>query len=327
MKKFAKNNSKRKNASKDTEKAYIMKKTRQMNTLKIILWCMLGFIFLRGVVSCFNQDKTTEIKRLIADFKQEFSSTQDRDYEALAFAQNFVSEYLTYEVGGREAFVSRIRPYVSNKVAEIEDIYDFKNSCNVIYVEAYKLENTSKNQVDVFVRAKVQYNLQVLNEDNSTYRTSVKVKEVKLRVPIYVGEYGYTVEDLPVYVSDSMSDTSYEAVGVNLEEVDSAPYEEAVENFLSAYYGSEQSVLDYFVSSEADVTKFKCLGGTFELNKIDDIATYKKGKSILCIVSFKVTDTVNGTSVRQRFNLELVSNQKRLYVSDYSTKTMNLEEE
>lgn len=318
--------SKRKKVSKNTEKEYVIRKTGQMTILKIMLWCMLGFIFLRGVISCLHPDKTEEINGLITEFKAEFNNTQDRDYEVLSFARNFVNEYLTYEVGGKDSFTNRISPYISERIAGIDDIYDFKNTCNCIYVDAYHIEEISNNQVDVFVRAKVEYNLQVKNEDD-TYSAVVKVKEVELRVPIYVGKNGYTVEDIPVYVNDIMKDTSYRINEITLEEIDSVPYKEAVQNFLSAYYGSEQSVLDYFVNAGADSTKFKCLGGTFEFNKIDDLAAYKKEKGILCIVSFKIMDTINGTTVRQRLNLELVNSQNRLYVSDYSTKTINLEEE
>lgn len=310
-------------AKKRQNSAYEVKTTNRMRVLRIILWCILAFIFIRGLITCLRPNKLTQLDKMISDFKTEFYNTQDTDYELLAFARNFITEYLTYDVDGKESFMNRIRPYVSDNISHIEEIYDFKNTCETSHVEAYKIEKVSASQADVFVKAKIKYTIQEENKDGEIVNTSIKVKDTMLRVPVHIGK-GYIVEDLPVYISDSMLDKNYKTDGIEGEEINAAPYTEAVQNFLKAYYGADQSVLDYFVSTKADSTKFRCLGGMFDFSTLDNIAAYKRHNEILCTVSYKIIDSINHTALTQQMNITLVNSGKRLYVRDYGTKTFNI---
>lgn len=308
-------------SSKETDDTYVMKTNNHMKILRIILWVILGFIFIRGVIVCLHPDKTAEINRLISNFKTEFYSTQNRDYEVLGFTENFVQEYLTYEIDGRDSFYNRIAPYVSDRVESMEDIYDFKNACEATAVQAYKIEKVSKSQVDVFVKAKVTYSSQ---DDTGV---SKKIKTIMLRVPVYLSDSGYIVEDLPIFVNDTMKTGDYKYEDCNGEEVDSSKYEKSVINFLKAYYGADQNVVDYYLAADADKSKFYCLGGCFEIQKINDIKAYEEKEGILCTVAFKIADATNGAILCQNLNLLLIHSDGRLYIKDINTRIGNLKED
>lgn len=309
---------KRKTLKKQSEKEYVIKKTTHMKITRCVLWFMLGFIFLRGVISCLHVDKTAEINGLIQDFKSEFYSTKDTSNEILSFAQNFTYEYLTYDVDGKESFINRISPYASKKVVGIENIYDFKSKCEVIYAAAYKTEKISEYQVDVFVRATIKYTIYDVQEDNSTNIVN-RLKEVVVRVPVSVGKKGYAIEDLPVFVNDTMFDESNCTSTCPGSEIDSEQYEETVKNFLKAYCGADQSVLDYF---STDASKFYCLNGSYEFVKLNNLNTFQcEDNSVVCAVTYQIRDVINSAILTQKVSLKIVSSGKRLYVKDITTKS------
>lgn len=319
--KQSKKPSKRKPVKRQSEKEYVIKKTAHMKIARYVLWFMLGFIFLRGVISCLHADKTAEINGLIQDFKSEFYSTKDTSNEILSFAQNFTYEYLTYDVDGKESFISRISPYASKKIVGLENIYDFKSKCEVLYAAAYRTEEISEYQVDVFVRATVKYTIYDVQEDNSTEIVN-RLKEVIVCVPVNVGSRGYAVEDLPVFVNDMMLDEANCTNEQPGSEIDSEPYEETVKNFLKAYCGADQSVLDYFISTDADVSKFYCLNGSYELVKVNSINTFQcEDNSVICAVTYQIKDVINSAVLTQKVSLKIISSGKRLYVKDIMTKS------
>ncbi len=298
-------------------KSYVMKTTRKMLILRVVLWVAIGFIFLRGVISCIRPNKASELNQIIDQFKTEYYGTKDTNYETLGFAENFCMEYLTYDKD-KEQFGKRISPYFSKKV-NIEEIYDFNNICEATDVHAYKIDEISKNQVDVYVHCQVMY----------TFQDTKTRKEVILKVPVYVGESGYIIEDIPMYINDSMYDGQYEA-DVTFDggkSIDPEPYETTITSFLTAYYNSDQNAVNYILSADADARKFRCLGNLYSFTKLDNLQTFdiSHGK-ILCLVSFKITDTSSGAIILQNINVTLTDDGKRLYVKDMNTKIINLED-
>ena len=86
-----------KKEKKPHDDAYVLKKNTVMRILRIALWVMLIFVFIRGLVDIFKPDNDQEVKQLIRDFKEDFSEFSNQNAEVMSFAQNFVREYLTYD--------------------------------------------------------------------------------------------------------------------------------------------------------------------------------------------------------------------------------------
>ena len=76
---------------------YILKKNTLMRFLRVVMWAMLLFIFIKGVASCLERDSAQRAEAAIHDFRREFAEYKDDNEEIMGFAQNFAREYLTWE--------------------------------------------------------------------------------------------------------------------------------------------------------------------------------------------------------------------------------------
>lgn len=311
--------------SKNKDKEYVMKKNIGVKIGRFILWEILLFIFIKGVISSFQPDRTAEVKEMIGSFKEEFYTEKDNTEEILGFAQNFAKEYLTYDVNGKVEFVDRITPYVS-KEFDTQDIYGFKENAKATYVKAYKKQDYSSNQTDVYVLAEVRYVIPVLQEDGKTYKDVVKVAETTLKVPVYVSKNGYCIEDIPLIVKDRMVDKNIEKKEFLLLEVKIPGLEESLVNFLTAYYSQDQGIIDYYLVPNADKDKFIGINNRYKFEKIEELKCYKEeGKEdIVSILSIKIKDTINDAVVTQNFNLVAIKEGDRFYIKDINTKLDNL---
>lgn len=313
---------------------YVLKKNTGMKVLRIVLWVMLIFIFIKGIVSIFQkEDGIDEVNAIISSFRQEFSTVKDENEELLSFAQNFGREYLTYRIGEKDDYIARIREYASSTVYNNSNLVDFKASAVCTYINAYRKEEYAAGQYDVYVYAIVEYEKQILNEDGQTYMAEVTQEETTMIVPVYASAGRYMVEDIPLFVADSVADDSYTAQsgysgGAALAD---ATKVEAVQtsiiNFLTAYYTAEQSVIDYYLASTADRSSFVGLNGRYSFEYLDSIKCYQNADgSMLAVVCFVIKDTVNEAQLYQEFNVLLKEDQAsgRYYILDMNTKTKNI---
>ncbi len=312
---------------------YILKKNIGMRIGRIVLWVILIFIFFKGIISIFHKEEgLDEIQAYISNFKTEFASYKDENEEVMSFAENFAKEYLTYQVNESDDYYQRIGMYASKKVCNNSEISDFKGSAECIYINAYRKEAYSEYQYDVYVYAIVEYTNQVLADDGQTYYPEVVKANCVLIVPVVTNNNTYIIEDLPVFTADSNRYEDYVPVeysgSILSDEATVAIIETSLVNFLTAYYGAEQSVIDYYLSSSADKNKFQGLSGRYEFNSLDSISCYSNADgTIVAIVKFYVQDPNNGVLLFQELNILLSEDSAsgRYYILDMNTKTVNLQ--
>lgn len=311
---------------------YVLKKNTGMKALRIVLWTMLVFVFIKGIVSIFQkEDGIDEVNAIINNFRQEFSSVKDENEELLSFAQNFGREYLTYRIGEKDDYIARIREYASNIVCNNSSLVDFRANAVCTYINAYRKEEYAVGQYDVYVYAVVEYEKQILNDDQ-TYTTEITQAEATMIVPVYAAAGRYIVEDIPLFVEDSIVDNSYTASGYSggTSMTDSATVEvikTSIGNFFASYYSAEQSVINYYLNSTADKSRFTGLGGRYSFDRIDSISCYKNTDgSILAVVGYVIIDAMNGAQLYQEVNVLLIEDQTsgRYYILDMNTRTKNL---
>lgn len=305
-------------SQKEKDAAYIMKKNIGMKVLRVIFWFMLATVFLRGAYEILKPTKVTEITTIINDFKREQKIVGDHPEEIMKFAQDFVKEYLTYEQSGEADFKNRIKPYVSKRISNLSGIYSFKNTAEAAYVNAYRKEEYAQNQYDVFVQAKVKYNI----KSQDTDEIAEKVENCTLKVPVTLTDQGYCIEGLPLFVSDKRLDESYnpqEAVPGT--EIDSKEIEPAISNFLDAYYSQDQSMINYLLAPNADQSKFLGLAKRYLFEKIETIHTYQtETGEIICLLKVKIQDAVNEETIYQEFNVKIIREGDKYYIQDINSK-------
>lgn len=312
---------------------YVLKKNTTMRILRVVLWVMLIFIFVKGIISIFQkEDGIDEVNAIISNFRQEFSVVKDENEELLSFAQNFGREYLTYRVGEKDDYIERIREYTSSTVYNNNNLVDFKANAICRYINAYRKEEYAAGQYDVYVYAVVEYEKQVLNEDGQTYTTEVIQEETTMIVPVYAAAGSYVVEDIPLFVKDSIAADSYAVQGYSggMALSDAAKVETirtSITNFLTAYYSAEQSVIDYYLASTSDRNKFVGLNGRYSFEYVDNINCYQNADgSVLAVTCFIIKDSMNEVQLYQEFNVLLMEDQSsgRYYILDMNTRSKNI---
>lgn len=311
---------------KEKDDSYIMKKNSGMKVLRILFWLMLLSVFCRGMFEILKPTKVSEITSIINDFKKEQKLIGDHPEELMKFAQDFAKEYLTYNQSGESDFRERIKPYVSKRIYNLSGIYGFKSSAKATYVNSYRKEAYSSNQYDVYVNAEVQYDQK--SPDTGEIKQIMSMSTLK--VPVTITESGYSIEGLPLFVSDKRLDPSYnpeEAIPGS--EIDNKLIEPAMTNFMDAYYSQDQSMINYLLTSDADKSKFIGLSKRYLFEKIDSVRAYMTaGNEIICILKVKIRDAVNEETIYQEFNVQIIQEGDKYYIKDMDSKitTLNLED-
>lgn len=313
---------------KDKEEVYVLRKNQTLKIGRWALWLMLGFIFIKGVVVSVRPDPTTEVHQMISKFKTSLESYQDQDNEVLSFAKNFVRDYLTYSGGNESDYVNRLKKYSAESVYNLGYQFQSGTSAKVTYVDAYRKEVYSDHQMDVYVIATIDYTQR--KQEGETITDHKSTGTTILKVPISYQNNRYLVEDLPVFVSDETKLTDYQAVqyaGLECPSDITDAIQLALTNFYSAYYGQEQSVINYFLDPSADQSEFMGLSGRVTFNRIEAIRAYypsdETTTEFVVLVTLSVVDN-NGVSMLQKFNLKLNYKDNQYYVVDMDTRHTNL---
>ena len=329
----------KKDIDKDKEKTYIIRKTIFRRIIRVIIWILLIFIFFRGVVDCLRPNPKKELNDTINDFRVELSSYKTTDSEALAFAQNFAIDYLTYKVDGEDDYVNRLKMYAANSITNIA--YKFTGNATVLYAEAYRKEEYTATQLDVWVLLNVSYQTvskpvssPVSSPMNTVPVTATTVPEqlesverTILKVPIRIENGCYIVEDLPVFVSDDIKISDFKAEKYSGKSCSAEITEEikgSLSNFFKAYYEEPQSVINYYLAENAEQGNFKGLNKRVIFNEVTNIQVFHGDEDkFIAIVTVTIIDK-NGNHIAQNYNLEILHKDK-YYIVSMNARSMNLE--
>lgn len=316
---------------KKKKEEYVIKKVGWTKIARYVFWILLFYFFARGVAITLRPDNTEVVTNMISKFREDFSNYKDQNEEIMSFAQNFAKEYLTYKNREEEDYKQRILKYVSKDFYNQSDIVDFRGTAEAIYVQAYRKEQYSQDQYDVYVKASVNYSIQVPSEQGDTFETKNIQKDVILKVPIYTNGSEYIVEDIPMYVNDTIKYEQYEAKKYSGDSVSDdavvTNVKNALSSFFKAYYEQNQNEINYYLTKDADLTKFIGLDGRLKFETIDSINCYQTAgtEDILCITKVLTRDSVNEVAIYQQFNIIVQKINNKYYVKDLNTKTINIQ--
>lgn len=314
---------------KPKETDYVLKRNHGMKILRIIFWVILSFFFFKGILTSIQPTDEQQVAQTIDNFKQEFRTFKGENEEVMAFAQNFIREYLTYAEDDEEGYKKRLQPYISDKINSLSGITDFTSNAEATYVQAYRKEQYSDHQYDVYVLADVCYTSTSTDEEGGITTTNKTTAETYVKVPVFVKNGAYIVEDLPVFVSDSLLLGDYKAYsfsGNKASDAEVAAIKTSLLNFFTAYYGADQSVIDYYLSPLANKDTFWGLNGRYEFENIASLNCYalEGMNGYICIVGLNIKDSFNEVNLYQQYNLLIRSEGNQYYIQDMNTKTINL---
>lgn len=314
---------------KDKEELYIIRKNTALKIVRFFLWAILGFIFIKGVIVSIRPDPTVEVNNTIDTFKSEFSGYQEQDNEILAFAQNFAVQYLTYSSGNETNYAENLKQYCTDTISNAGYKFPSGTSATVIYANAYRKEEYSSTQTDVWVLLNVEYKSKVVNDEGIVSETT-SLETTILKIPISMKNNTYIIEDLPAFVNDSIKLNGYQPEQYKGKECNSdvtASIKVALTNFFKAYYEQPQEVINYFLAPAADINQFTGLNGRVSFERISAIRAYYTSETtttdFLVVITISVTDK-NGVQVNQNFNLNVLLKDNQYYIVEMNTRNTNI---
>lgn len=309
---------------------------RIMEVLRFIL--VLGVVVLVGIGiwNAVKGDQTPQLRDEIRAVEQTMQTSVAIHTEAEAFAQDFIKNYLTYQMRGVDDYRKRLEQYCSSKLAgDITENLLLKDEATAEYVQALSISEYGQNQYDITVMAEVAYtNTPEPTRDPgtgtlTTPETVTTRKTLYFIVPLYSdGTGGYVIEDIPRLTAPPKA-TSYnlqEYSGVYADDADKAAAQQMLNDFFRTLYTEPQNKIDYYLAEGAEASKFQelMLGGSMDFVRIESLSLYKTADAneFMGIVSIKMSDT-NGTEIRQRFNI-LLQKRDKFYAKDINLRTYNL---
>lgn len=334
---------KEKRQKKKGERPYAIKKTGAARALRILLWAMLVFLMVRGAVSLLKPDRTEYLAGKMEELQGSMAAEAGRNTELLAFAEEFVREWGTYT--DEEEFKERLEMYVVPGVLERNGLHDFTLSSEVLYANAYRSEAYAPDQYDVFVVMQSRNTGMVQQEDDADEKGGAEKKTEKeaealqnvpaeksytLKVPVQVTEDGkYIVEGIPLVVGDSAARAGkYREVQADLQVIEEAgAYQDLVANFLEAYYGGQEQILEYYIAQDADKGS---LGGfpqgEMELAAVEEVKVYREAAgTALCLVKYQIRDAESRELFSQECSIRIDDGELgKLYIKTMDTKTINI---
>ncbi len=308
----------RKETKKEKRTGGTLRKNSMLRAGRILLWIMLSFFFIRGVIVTFRPDTLTEAQQVISDFKKDLVTEKKLNNEVLSFAQNFVYEYLTYTAGEEKDYKERLKQYIT-ATTNVSDTEIYRGAQQAVYVQAYRMEQLDREHFDVYVLAEVQY--EYYREQEATRESA----ETRLKVPVLSRDGEMVVDGLPMFVNDNTLLEDYqiqEYSGQAADEQTAAGAGMAVTSFLKAYYEQDETVIDYYLSQDADRSGFFGLDGRYTFDRMQSVRCYQEESGIVCIAEYKICDAVNGAKRWQKIRLNVVrGSDGKYYIQSMSART------
>lgn len=292
------------------------KNTSWKKAVAVILWLIIAFFVVQGVVSVMTRETSDDLKKSMNKHYEALTDIEASQMEAGTFVASFIREFYTYDIENN-TWNERVGKYVASGVnlAEPNQI----DTETLISSEVRKISVNDKN-IDVDIYAEVKYTASVTDGENTVEKEGT-LKHI-VRVPVIKQDDNYAIVGMPVYISDSNRAAMVEYNGFTL---DGDPVstealkvlETTAGNFLKAYYGKKPSELKYYVTK--DFGSLATVGGTMKFVRVEECQAINyhggyivKANAIINNGFIDVTETVF---------LEMVKGEEnRVYVKEMRTR-------
>lgn len=304
-----------------------LNKTTGLKVIRILIWIVLGFIFIRGTITLIRPDPVSAMQKKEDNFMLQVSTSNAFENKAFSFAQNFAKDYMTHIPKDDASYKQRTLKYMTQDLAESIK-FDDNDYTTVLYSQAYDIKKYSDTQYDVFVYLRVQYktpNTSVPQMDPNNIQYNISENDVYLDVPVAYTN-NFVVEDVPAVVAAPtkgyVDSNSYNGNSAS-DNINSAVQND-LNQFFKAYYEQNQTQVEYFLDLDKGQT-VNALNGRYTFDKLDKITTYstKSQNVYLAIVEFNVKD-VNGNELPQKFNLKITDKDGKYYINQLNTRSINI---
>lgn len=281
-----------------------IKSTMPLKIVRIVLWVMIFFIFLRGVIAILNSNDTAKQRQELETYMQQKTMQETAKSTAIGFAENFIRDYLT-DTGERDSDYSyRMSRYISDGV----NIEAPGMKCDVTNVNACEVSFLGDTSAEVTVIATVNY--------------GKAEKFFTIKVPVYVKDGRCAVDALPQIVppADKAEVNSYSKTYAGTEISDTAKKEiiPILESFFKTYYSGNENELSYYITEEFPYKHG--LEGIVEFKKMDNLRVYFDAESGEYTAMAAISIADSEMVLKQNIYLTMLRSDGRYYISNISTR-------
>lgn len=308
-----------------------MRDIRQIYALRLLLWTILLFVFLRGLAAiAFPAD----IERLYNELSQTITAVDNRTIpmqEAIAFAESFAMEFFTYKAGGGEDYKKRMGSYCNSRlISDMCDGISLRGSARAVYASAIEVVPYSDTQQDITVLVVTDYTTEqpTMVDGREELQQVMVAATAYLTVPVYLSPSGYLVEDMPMITAPPPIATDYELrefTGIACDDQTKQQVSIMLGDFFQTLYSEGQQRIDYYLTDDANKQHLREIQGTMRFSRVEAVSVYNGAipGDYLAIVLLRLED-ISGTPVKQRMNVSLSSSGSRLYVRDINLRSHNI---
>lgn len=315
---------KRKN-KKNSNKGQILKKNTGIKALRIFMWTVVGLLIFKGALGLLKPDPVREMQKNNEKFKAELSKENQIESRAFSFAESFAREYFTVYVGEKDDYQKRLSKYIDR--SKIQDL-DIKSGTLVESVQAYDVKKYRENQLDVFVYAKIQVKTEKSGQESITdpklkqYETSLR--DLYVKVPVYYSNDGeLIVENIPILIGSpklAVQKEDTEGIGIGIaNHAASEEIKDSLNQFFKAYYGGDQTQVDYFLDKPGSIY---AVGGNIEFMEIEKNSVADlSNNQFKAIIEFKVK--IDGKILNQKMNVDVEYKGDKYLIKNIDSRTTN----
>lgn len=272
--------------------------------LRILLWSILIFLLLRGIISIFTVDSIDKQREKTEQFMLQTTAEELSKARTMAFAESFIQEYYTNSGESDDEYQKRVKAYLASGV-NVQN--PGKTKTKVLQVNAVNATYATDSIINVDIMAMVEY--------------PKRTKLLEMMIPIEIQGDACAVVGLPQLIpqSGTLDVYAYAAeIQGSVSKSKKDEIEEVLDSFFKTFFAGNASELSYYITDTFPYKKG--LDGIVEYDSIDTlrIGTGDEAESGEYHVQANIITVDEGRKLPQTYYLK-IEQSDRLYVTYLST--------
>ena len=284
------------------EKETKLKSAAPSTVLRFLLWGILIFLLIRGIVSIFTADSIDKQREKVEGFITQTEQEEAGKARAMSFTEEFLQEYFTYDAQNDGNYEKKMQSYLAKGLI-LHTPSD--KEIKPLQVKAVQASYTVDDIINVEAIAMVKY--------------AQKTKILTLLLPVYVENRGCVAAGLPQLIPQDETPDIYAytaELSGSISESKKAEIEDVVDSFLKTYCSGNENELSYYVTENFPYSKgFNAVLEYGGLEKIR-VGTTKDAEEYFVQADAILKDNV--LQISQVYYIKLVQSD-RLYIDNIST--------
>lgn len=300
---------------KSPERLMTIKTTGLRRVGKVLLWVLVSFLLIKGVVSILDNRDQDEILRTIDEYRSAAEQREVARAGAAAFAENFVFEYYSFDGQLNNDYAARIGRYLASTV-NISRPMGTNTATEVLSAKTTKISFVDEDRMGIDVSAKVRY-----TAIGNITGGAIEDKDLNLHVPVAYKDGKYAVDAAPIFIpqEDAADVEGAQAYsGTEVSQAEKQELRKVLESFLVTYYEGNDQEVSYYISKDSPIKHG--LNGSFAFGGVKRMSAYNLEQQGKYLVDTAVTVSDNGQEIEQHLYIYLSKEGDKIYIDEITAR-------